>query len=119
MIVQLTRTKFLTKHLPCGFARVASGNGLNNPVFGLGFGARLHVFTHLCAGLQDRGINQITHDLLHVAADIANFGKLGCLNLDKGRAGQLGQTAADFGFTNAGWSDHQNIFRIYLIAQIG
>jgi hypothetical protein len=45
--------------------------------------------------LRDRHFDQIAHDLLDVAADIADLGELGGLDLDEGRAGKLGQPAGN------------------------
>ncbi len=43
--------------------------------------------------MDDRGLDEIADDLLDVAADIADLGELGRLDLDEGRAGELGQAA--------------------------
>ena len=58
----------------------------------------------------DGSVSQITDDRFNVAAYIANFGELGRFNLDERRVGQLGQATGDFGFTDTGRADHQDVF---------
>ena len=64
-------------------------------------------------------LGQITGDLLDVAANIAHFGELGCLNLDERRVSKLCQTAADFRLAATGGSDHQYILWCNFVAKIG
>jgi hypothetical protein len=47
--------------------------------------------------MRDRDLDQIAHDLLDVAADIADLGEFGRLDLEERRAGELGQPARDLG----------------------
>ena len=72
----------------------------------------------MLAGLKDRGIHQIAHDLFHIAAHIADLGKLRRLDLDERRPRQLGQSAADLGLADTGRPDHQDVLGINLVAQI-
>ena len=84
----------------------AAEHALASGVFGTV--ANLHDF--LFAQQLDCSISQITDDRLDVAAYIANFGELGRFNLDERRVGQLGQATGDFGFTDTGRADHQDVF---------
>ena len=52
----------------------------------------------------DRFLDQVAGDLLDVAADIADLGELGRLDLDERRVGQLGQPPADLGLAAARWA---------------
>ena len=61
---------------------------------------------------------QIADDLVDVAADIADLGELGRLDLDEGRAGELGQSARDLGLADAGRPDHQDVLGQNLLAQL-
>jgi geranylgeranyl pyrophosphate synthase len=45
------------------------------------------------AACADAGLDQVADDLLDVAADIADLGELGGLDLDERGLGQLGQAA--------------------------
>ncbi len=58
----------------------------------------------------DGDVHQVADDGFHVAADVADLGEFGRLDLDEGRVGQLGQAAGDFGFTDPGGADHQDVF---------
>jgi hypothetical protein len=64
-------------------------------------------------------LDQIAGDLLDVAADIADLGELGRLDLHEGRVGQLGEAAADLGLAAAGGPDHQDVLGRHLVAEIG
>jgi hypothetical protein len=65
-----------------------------------------------------RFLDQIAHDLLDIAADIADLGELGRLDLDEWRVGQLRQAAADLGLAAAGGADHQDVLGRHLVAQL-
>ena len=58
-----------------------------------------------------------THDLFHVATHVTHLGELGGFNLDKRRAGQFRQAAADFGFAHASRPDHEDILRRNFLTQ--
>src|SRR3569833_2460178 len=66
----------------------------------------------------NRDVDQIKHKRNHVAADVADLGEFGRLDLDERRIGELGKTPRDFGLAAAGRADHQNIFRGDLVAQL-
>ena len=76
-----------------------------------------HLALFLLAGLLDADVDQVADDGVDVAADIADFGELGGLDLDEGRIGQLGQAARDLGLADAGRADHQDVLRRDLVAQ--
>jgi hypothetical protein len=67
--------------------------------------------------LRDRDFDEIAHDLLDVAADIADLGEFGGLDLDERRAGEFGQPPRDLGLADAGRPDHQDVFRQHFLAQ--
>ena len=79
--------------------------------------AGLHVLALALAGLRDRDLDEVADDLLDVAADIADLGELGGLDLDERRAGELRQPARDLGLADAGRPDHQDVLRQHLLAQ--
>ncbi len=68
--------------------------------------------------LRDRDFDEIAHDLLDVAADIADLGELGGLDLDEGGAGELGEAAGNLGLADAGRADHQDVLGQHLLAQL-
>ena len=47
-------------------------------------------------------LDEIAHDLLDVAPDVADLGELGRLDLEERRAGELGEAARDLGLAAAG-----------------
>ena len=71
------------------------------------------------AHLRDADFEKIAHDLLDVAADIADFGELGRFDLQERRLRQLGEAARDLGLADAGRADHQDVLGQHLFAQLG
>ena len=67
----------------------------------------------------DRFLDQVAGDLLDVAADIADLGELGRLDLDERRVGELRQPPADLGLAAAGRPDHQDVLGRHFLAQLG
>ncbi len=63
----------------------------------------------LVAQQRNAGLDQVADDLLDVAADIADLGELGRLDLDEGRLRQLGQAPRNLGLADAGRPDHQDV----------
>jgi len=55
--------------------------------------------------------------LTDIAADVADLGELGRLDLDERCVGQLGQAASDLGLAHAGRSDHQDVLGRDFLAQ--
>ena len=80
-----------------------------------GFG--LDVLALALARLRDGDLDEVAHDLLDVAADIADLGEFRRLDLEERRAGELGEAAGNLGLADAGRSDHQNVLRQHLLAQ--
>ena len=66
-----------------------------------------------------RDLDEVADDLLDVAADIADLGELGRLDLEERRLGELRQPAGDLGLADAGRADHQDVLRQHLLAQLG
>ena len=79
----------------------------------------LHVGTLLVAYQADADLDKVADDLFDIAADITDFGEFRRLDLDEGRAGELGQAAGDFRLADAGRADHQDVLRHDFVAQVG
>ena len=62
-------------------------------------------------------LDQVADDRFDVAADIADLGELGRLDLDERRLGELGQAARDLGLAAAGRADGQDVLGQHLLAQ--
>src|SRR5690606_33865648 len=107
---QFTGLQLFAEQFARASTSVLTSDGGDNALFGGSAGSSSHVFAHFSADHGDGAIHQIADDLLHVAANIADFGKLRRFDLDKGCAGQFGEAAADLGLADAGRADHQDIF---------
>ena len=90
---------------------------VEDAVFRAILGLRFHLRFCLIAHHLHGRIGQIAHDLLDILADVADFRELGRLDLDERRVGQIRETPRDFGFADAGRTDHEDIFRRHFIAQ--
>jgi len=93
--------------------------GIEYALFGAHMRLGLHLGALLFAHQTDADFDEIADDLLDVAADIADFGKLGGFDLDEGGAGKLGKAAGDFRLADAGGTDHQNVLGHDFVAQLG
>ena len=80
-------------------------------------GARLHLLALLVAGERNAHFDEVAHDLLDVAPDIADLGELRRLDLDEGRARELGEAPGNLRLADAGRADHQDVLRHHLLAQ--
>ena len=72
----------------------------------------------LVAHQRDGGLDQVADHRLDVAADVADLGELGRLDLDERRLRQLRQAARDLGLADAGGADHDDVLRRDLVAQL-
>jgi len=89
-----------------------------NAVFGVDLGLGSHLLGEALASHGERDLDQIADDRLDVAADIADLGELGGLDLDEGGVGELGEAARDLGLADAGGADHQDVLGQHLLAQL-
>src|SRR5690606_13325403 len=51
-------------------------------------------------------------------ADVADFGELGGLDLDERRICEFGQAPGDFGLSDTGGADHEDVLRHHFFAQL-
>ena len=80
-------------------------------------GAGLDVLALALARQRDGDLDEVAHDLLDVAADIADLGEFRRLDLEERRAGELGEAAGNLGLADAGRPDHQDVLRQHFLAQ--
>jgi hypothetical protein len=100
--------------------RLAGGGpdqGVEDPVLGGRLGLGLHGLPLHLPGQADRHLHEVAHDLLHVAADIADLGELGRLDLQERGVGEPGQAPGDLGLAAAGRPDHQDVLGRHLLAE--
>ena len=81
-------------------------------------GLGLDLLAQALAGHGDGDLDQVADDLLDVAADVADLGELGRLDLEEGRLRQARQAAGDLGLADAGRPDHQDVLGQDLLAQL-
>jgi len=117
LVVELAGAQPLAKRVARGGAGVRSDQRVKHAFLGGELGARLHVLALAFPHLGDRDLDEIPNDLLDVAADIADLGELGGLDLDEGRAREFRQPPRDLGLADAGRADHQDVLRQHLLAQ--
>ena len=116
LVVEFAGAQLLAKGIArCG-ARVGADQGIENTFLRGELCARLNILTLALAGLGDRDLHQIANDLFDVAADIAHFGEFRGLDLDEWRVRELCEPPGDLGLADPGRTDHQDIFRKYLLA---
>ena len=128
-IVKLAFTQFLAERLARsrGFLRLFSlapvvfrrwDQHVKHALFRQLFRAVTVLIDGLHANHFDRRIGQIADDRVYFFTNIAHFGEFGRFNFNKRRVGQFRQTTGNLGFTDAGWADHQNVFRRDFMTQL-
>ena len=102
-------------------AGLLAGRGADQRVehalLGVELGLGRDLLAQPVAGELERDLDQVAHDALDVAADIADLGELGRLDLEERRLGEPGQAAGDLGLAAAGGADHQDVLGQHLVAQ--
>ena len=88
--------------------------GVEHALLGVLLGPRLHLLALGLAHQADADLDQVADDGFDVAADVADLGELGRLDLQERRTGQPRQTARDLGLADAGRADHQDVLRQHL-----
>ena len=92
-----------------GGLRHGRNQGIENQLFhgvgGLGFHGFLAAGLHAVHAL----LGQVAHHAFHVAAHVAHFGELAGFHFHKGRIGEVGQAAGNFGFAHAGGPNHEDV----------
>ena len=117
--VERALAQLLTEFLAGVGAGGAADQRFQHPFLGGELGLGRDLLAQPLAGHRDRDLDQVAHDLLDIAADIADLGELGRLDLDERRLGQAGEAAGDLGLAAAGGPDHQDVLRQHLLAQLG
>ena len=98
-------------------AGAGADQGIEHALLGSLLRLGLHVLALALARQRDGDLDEVAHDLLDVAADIADLGELGRLHLEERRAGELGEAAGNLGLADAGRADHQDVLRQHFLAQ--
>src|SRR5262249_14187392 len=118
LVVELAGAQLLAERVLGRGAGILTDQGVDYTLLGVLLRARLHVLALPFARLRDCDFDEIAHDLLDVAADIAHFGEFRRLDLEEWRACEPGEAAGDFGLADAGRTDHQDVLGQHLLAQL-
>ena len=117
-VVELTSTQALAERVAGGEIGIGADQRVDHSLLGIELRLGLDFFPLCVTHEPDAGFQEIANDLINVAADIADLGELGGLDLDEGRAGELGKASRDLGLADAGRPDHQDILRQHFLAQL-
>ena len=98
-------------------AGIGADQRIEHAILGGLLRARLDVLAFPLARQRDGDLDQVAHDLLDVAADIADLGEFRRFDLEERRAGELREAARNLGLADAGRPDHQNVLRQHFFAQ--
>jgi len=91
---------------------------LGEAVFGGILRTRLHALEGFFLADLDRVLDQIANHRFDVPPDVAYLGELRGFDLHERRTRELGKPASDFGLTNAGRPDHDDVARRDLVAKV-
>ena len=118
LVVELVGAQPLAEILARGRRRLGADQGVEHALLGVLLGLRLHLLALGLAHQADADLDQVAHDGIDVAADVADLGELGRLHLEERRAGELGQAARDLGLAAAGRADHQDVLGQHLFLEV-
>ncbi|MNI39495.1 hypothetical protein D3C73_936780 [compost metagenome] len=118
LVVQFAGAQLLAEGVAGGGLRAGPHQGVEDALLGLALGAGLDARAALLAHHDQGALDQVAHDLVDVAADVADLGEFGRLDLEEGRAGQPGQAPGDLCLTHARRADHQDVLGRDLVAQV-
>ena len=117
-VVELARAQALAEGLAGRERGAGADQRVEHALLGVELRLGLDLLALGVAHEPDAGLEQVADDLIDVAADIADLGELGGLDLDEGRAGELGEAPRDLGLADAGRADHQDVLGQDLLAQL-
>ena len=118
LVVELAGAQLPAEGLLGGGAGVLADQRVEHALLGRELARACTSLRFFSRVMRDRDLDEIAHDLLDVAADIADLGELGRLDLEERRAGELGEAAGNLGLADAGRADHQDVLGQHLLAQL-
>ena len=116
LVVEFAGAQFAPERLARRRRGRRADQRVEHPLLGGELGLGLDVLALPLLDQRDADLDEIAHDLLDVAPDIADLGELGRLDLEERRAGELGEAARDLGLAAAGRPDHQDVLGHDLLA---
>jgi hypothetical protein len=118
LVIELVGTQLLAKRILGGRAGVGADQRADHALLGGEVGARGDFLALLLAHQRYADLDEVAHDLLDVAPDVADLSEFGRLHLDERRAGEPRQAPRNLGLADAGRTDHQDVLRQHLLAQL-
>ena len=116
LVVELARAQLAPEGVLGGGAGTGAGERVDHALFSCQLCARGHVLSPFVARLPDRDLDEVAHDLLDVAADIADLSEFGGFDFQERRAGKPCQAPRNLGLADASRPDHQDVLRQHLFA---
>src|SRR6266849_4479943 len=101
------------------FLRAARQQEVEQPLLGELLGPFLDARRHLRLHHVHRQLGQVSNHRLDVPTDVAHLGVLGGFDFQERSLRQLRQSAGHFGFPDAGGTDHDDVLRCHLVAELG
>src|SRR5262249_19604229 len=90
---------------------------IEHALLGGELGLGRHALAQALAGHAEGDLHEIAHNLLDIAADIADLGELGRLDLQERRLGEAREAPRDLGLADPRRADHQDVLGLHLLAQ--
>jgi hypothetical protein len=118
LVVELAAPQLLAERIARRGRRRMADERVDHPFLRVLVRLRLDIAPPLVAQHRDAGLDEVAHDLLDVAAHIADLGELGGLDLDEGRLRELGEPTRDLGLADAGRPDHQDVLGGHFLTQL-
>ena len=118
LVVEFAGAVFPAKAFPRRRLGGGTDQRVEHAILGRELRARLDALAAAFLDEADRHLDEIAHDLLDVAADIADLGEFRGLDLQEGRVGEPRQPARDLGLAAAGGADHQYVLWQNLLAHL-
>src|SRR6185437_1071 len=116
LLLQFARAQHVAELAARIGGRLLADQRGDEPLLGGELRLRLHVLARGVAQHVDADLDEVAHDALDVAADIADLGELGRFHFQERRLRELGEAARDLGLAAARGPDHQDVLRHDLLA---
>ena len=118
VVVELARAQHAAELGPGVGAGALAHQRVEHALLGGELGLGRDLLAQPLAGHADGDLHEIADDLLDIAADIADLGEFGRLDLEEGRLGQLARRRAISVLPTPVGPDHQDVLGQHLLAQL-
>ena len=118
LVVQLVGAQPLAEGLARGGRGAGADKRIQHALLGVLLGHGLDLAALGLAHQRDADLDQVAHDGIDIAADVADLGELGGLHLEERRAGQSRQAARDLRLAAARRADHQDVLGQHFFLEV-